>query len=129
MKEEYITQIGILDDDMRQGLLEDILITLDGKATIYTKGGLKAHSSSGDSLDLTPIHEISKTVGKPATWYMCRVTEYVDDIKKQSLKKLDLEQLGETLWTVLSSKHKEVTYCAIYHITATDVSHDYKIIR
>ena len=91
MKQEYFMQVKTFEEEQKVGFLDDIVKALDGKAKYYASSDYKAYSSDSgisDSLDLSPITEFDSKEKKDATWYMFRITDYIETISEVEFDKL-----------------------------------------
>jgi hypothetical protein len=135
MEEEYFMQVKTFEEEKQAGVLEHIVIALDGKAEYYESHGLKAYSWGGysDSIDLDSITEFDKTHKKFATWYMLRITDFVKTIPEVQFDEL-CGKMVDVIYPkvpILASlpPHKDYAgICAVYRVTATDAP-GFRIIR
>jgi hypothetical protein len=143
MKEEYFMQVMVYKDQECCDALEKIVEVIGEGTEYYVQDKLVARSACGGMLEYLKLSPQKDTddLGMIATWYMFKITDFVYKQSKKSLHDLmtildtklksEVKGLGIMLDFRTEFEHEEITgvkLAGLYHVTATDVPINFKII-
>jgi len=128
MKEEYFMQVKATVKDEKSGMLDKIVETLGSLTEYYTEPDMIAMSAGSgmclEYLKLSPQKDIDKKTQEDITWYMFRITDFVD---KQ--EEISLDGMLHRMELALEPKIGAVHLGGVYRVSATDVPWDFKMIK